>query len=73
MFFKLPVYLYEFMAQQPFCEVVMEACYSGHNQTLSFTQMEHTVRLPPARVVEFALRLPASIAGNTSLSMQERV
>lgn len=41
----------EFMAQQPLCEVVMEACYSSHYWGRCFQEMGHTVRLLPAQHV----------------------
>lgn len=41
----------EFMAQQPLCEVVMEACYSSHYWARCFHKMGHTVRLLPAQHV----------------------
>ena len=41
----------EFMAQQPPCEVVMEACYSSHYWGRRFQGMGHRVRLLPAQHV----------------------
>lgn len=43
--------LHTFMARQPACEVVMEACYSSHYWARSFQQMGHRVRLLPAQHV----------------------
>ena len=44
---KLP----EFMAQQPPCEVAMEACYSSHYWARRFEDMGHSVKLIPAQHV----------------------
>ena len=43
--------LRSFMAQQPACEVVMEACYSSHYWARCFQEMGHRVRLLPAQHV----------------------
>lgn len=43
--------LRSFMAQQPACEVVMEACYSSHYWARCFRTMGHRVRLLPAQHV----------------------
>ena len=39
------------MAQQPPCEVAMEACYTSHYWARRFEEMGHTVRLLPAQHV----------------------
>ena len=41
----------EFMARQPTCEVVMEACYTSHYWARVFMEMGHRVRLLPAQHV----------------------
>lgn len=41
----------QFIAQQPPCELVMEACYSSHYWGRRFQEMGHTVRLLPAQHV----------------------
>jgi len=43
--------LADFMARQPACEVVMEACYSSHYWARVFISYGHTVRLLPAQHV----------------------
>jgi len=43
--------LADFMAQQPACEVVMEACYSSHYWARVFLSFGHRVRLLPAQHV----------------------
>ena len=43
--------LRSFMAQQPACELVMEACYSSHYWARCFQEMGHRVRLLPAQNV----------------------
>ena len=43
--------LHIFMAQQPMCEVAMEACYSSHYWARRFTDSGHHVRLLPAQHV----------------------
>lgn len=43
--------LAEFMANQPACDVVMEACYSSHHWARCFQEMGHRIRLLPAQHV----------------------
>ena len=43
--------LAEFMANQPACDVVMEACYSSHHWARCFQEMGHRTRLLPAQHV----------------------